>query len=78
MTNGYNKLPIGTHLYYVGSRNRITYNIVRANNEYSKNYIFDSNDGLWATQWARKIWEKQPCQHPNCTLFDILNKKLKI
>jgi hypothetical protein len=77
MTNGYYMLPIGTHLYYVFAGS-VTFSIVRANNEYSNNYLFDSNDGLWATQWAREIWEKQPCQHPNRTLFDILNEKLKI
>jgi hypothetical protein len=78
MIKGDDELPIGTHIYYVGSRNRVTYAEVQYDIEYSKNYIFDSNDGLWATKFARSRWEKYPQQHPHCTLFEILYKKLGI
>ena len=40
------------------------------------NYIFNPDDGLWATYIARQLWEKHPHSHPHCTLFDMLYNKL--
>ena len=39
--------------------------------------IFNPEDGLWATKWARQVWELYPYQHPHCTLFELLHKKLE-
>lgn len=40
-------------------------------------YIFNSKDGLWATQSARITWRRHPHLHPHCTLFYLLYKKLE-
>ena len=40
--------------------------------------IFDPNDGLWATQYARMIWKTNHELHPHASLFEILYKKLEI
>ena len=40
--------------------------------------IFDANDGLYATEKARKFWDLHPEMHPYSTLFGILYKKLEL
>lgn len=44
---------------------------------YNINYIFNPEDGLWATKLVRKIWKDRPSQHPHCTLYNIIYKYLE-
>lgn len=41
-------------------------------------YIYDPQDGLWATEGVRRVWRKHIFLHPHCTLFALLYKKLGI
>jgi hypothetical protein len=41
-------------------------------------FIFDPNDGLWASINVREYWDYHPQKHPCITLFGILYKKLEV
>ena len=40
-------------------------------------FVFDPEDGLWASRTARVKWRWNPHLHPNYTLFQALHTKLK-
>jgi hypothetical protein len=74
--SGY-ELPLGTFVY-MWEFGRIK----RTKIAYQKNSflhcVFNPSDGLWATPATREHWDTFPHSHPQCTLFEMLNKKLEI
>jgi hypothetical protein len=79
------ELPEGTPVYStwcVSSKLSVLCTTIKKGSPSYNTYTFDPKDGLWATSWARKLWEiywrDHPYRHPNVTLFEILYKKLGI
>lgn len=74
-------LPGGTPLYCVRTTcNQFSFvRIIKDNSlAYVQDYIFDPNDGLWATEFVRAYWKREPQYHPHCALFYLLYKKLEL
>jgi len=79
-----NQLPVGTVVYYIASWNIVVNPTRRSEIGFSKfnilNYafVYFPADGLYATHSTRRIWEQNICFHPHCTLFKMLQEKLRI
>ena len=82
-TNDIYFLPEGTPLYhhlpsYASTGVAVECLLKDDSKVYFGAYIFDPEDGLWATYHARQVWRNCPSLYPRCTLFGILYKKLQI
>jgi hypothetical protein len=51
---------------------------VYANTTLQQMYIYNDNDGLWASEVVRYFWRFHPSLHPYSTLFDILSENLDL
>ena len=71
------ELPNGTILYYY-KYGLIEKTVIYQTEDYASylNFLFieDQHDELWATNWVRNFWEKNPLLHPHATLFSLLYK----
>jgi hypothetical protein len=79
MSKAGSQLPKGTVIYFAGSMlNGIVWRSeVRTDRWFQYlELIFDPKDGLWATDFTRRIWKEFPHRHPHCSLFEMLYKKL--
>jgi len=79
-TKNGSELPLGTVVYM--SRYNMENSLWRAviSNGAARfhDFIFDPKDGLWATYFARELWNAHPCRHPHCTLFDTLLHQVRL
>ena len=74
---GFN-LPKGTPVYTRSySTNMHVYHLIDHKTYYSHNK-YRLEDGIWATDAARKFWNKNPQLHPHVTLFQIIYNKEKL
>jgi hypothetical protein len=76
-------LPDDTEVYITNTiygRNSIQIFVQKVQaSDYSRlSFVFCPIDELWASVNARDYWLKYPNQHPRCTFFGLLYKKLRI
>jgi hypothetical protein len=77
----YIQLQLGTVIYLVTFVDRLPgvwRSTIKPGGYNTTYFIYDYSDGLWATEWAREIWEKHPHCHPHASLFTLLYKKLEL
>jgi len=74
-------LPHDTVVYYVDvNANYIRRSIVSNSIERFLRYlyVYDYSDGLYAVPAVRDAWRHKVHLHPHCTLFKMLQEKLRI
>lgn len=75
-------LSDGTEVYYMNCNARPYRDVIKLNQDQDYTlqltYLFDLEDGLWATSFSRQEWRLSPHLHPGFTLFSFLYKNLEI
>ena len=67
-------LPTGTTVYFNHASK-----VLQCGDFFSYlDYVYDPNDGLWASDSTRLFWAKFPHIHPHATLFSILRVHCEI
>lgn len=73
------ELPNGTVVYVKYHRDKTYHKVMSEQSSYRHlEFIYDPNDGLFASELAREYWNDRPQYHPCLTLFYLLYKKLEI
>jgi hypothetical protein len=68
-------LPVGTVVYWSPQMGVYRTELATYLNSHII-FVFDPNDGLFASEYSREYWRDYPYRHPHCTLFQMIYNKL--